>query len=160
MKAARGPLCTPAHQIGLTYLEVIVAMVLIALALVPAMQALQTGMLGSETYRTSTEQYYIATSRMEEVLAEQHGSLVMAASTAGGYAVPSNYSDPPGSPLRRLVYLSLYDAEDADGDGDYFTVADPDSDGDGDPYTGYMGLVWIKVEIEGTLMHFESLVVL
>ena len=148
---------TTHHQTGLTYVEVLIAMVLIAVALVPALEALRTGMLGTEIVQSSTSQHYAVTARMEEMLGEQHGALVAAAALAGHPMTPSSYSDPVGIPDRRLVYVALYDADNLDGDGDVFTVLDPNLDGDSDPYTGFTGLVWVRVELEGSVTAFESL---
>jgi len=145
------------RQIGLTYIEVLIAMVLIALALIPALDALSTGMLGTTIYRSSSAEHYAATSIMEELLAEQHGVLVSAAAAAGDQLTPSSYSDAPATPNRRLVFLGLYDADNADGDNNLFTVLDPNFDGDNDPFTGFTGLVWVRVEIEGSITAFESL---
>lgn len=145
------------RQKGLTYIEVLVAMALIAVALVPALEALQTGILGARIVLTESEEHYRAMARMEEALAEQHGSLVAGAADAGSPFTPSNFSDTPGTPMRRLVFLGLYDADDADGDSDVFTVPDPDLDGDNNPFTSYTGLVWVRVEIEGSAAGLESL---
>ena len=146
------------QQSGLTYVEVLIAMVIIVVALVPALEALHTGMLGTAVYQSSTSQHFAITARMEEVLAEQHGALVAAAAIAGSPSTPSSYSDPAATRDRRLVYLGLYDADNLDGDNDIFTVLDPNLDGDNDPYTGFTGLVWVRVELEGSVTAFESLV--
>lgn len=145
------------RQMGLTYIEVLIAMALIAVALVPALEALHTGMLGTEIYQETSTKHYTATAMMEELLAEQHGALVSAAAAAGDEATPTSYSDAPATPNRRLVYLGLYDADNADGDSNLFTVLDPNLDGDNDPYTGFTGLVWLRVEVEGTVVVLESL---
>jgi len=145
------------RQAGLTYVEVLIAMVLIAVALVPGLQALQTGMTGTQVYQSSTTEHYAATAKMEEMLAEQHGALVAAAAAAGDELTPSSYSDAFGTSDRRLVYLGLYDADNDDGDSNLFTVLDPNLDGDNDPFTGFTGLVWIHVEVEGSAASLESL---
>jgi hypothetical protein len=97
---------------------------------------------------------------MEEVLAEPYGTLLGAAAAAGSESTPSSYSDPAGPMDRRLVFIALYDATNADGDGNVFTVPDPDLDGDGNPYTGYADLLWLRVEVEGSITSLESLVAL
>lgn len=141
----------------MTYIEVMIAVVIIAAALVPAMEALHTGMLGTEINRSSTAEHYSATGKMEELLAEPYGALLAAAAIAGDATTISGYSDPPATPDRRLVYLSRFDADNADGDGDPFTVPDANEDGDNDPFTGYSGLIWLRVEIEGSATPLESL---
>ncbi|MDH3588287.1 MAG: hypothetical protein OEQ74_02665 [Gammaproteobacteria bacterium] len=147
----------PRYQTGLAYVEVLVAAAIIALALVPIIEALQTGMLGTEIYKSATAQHYAVLAKMEELLAEPHATLISGAAVAGDPSTPSNYSDPPATPDRRLVFLGLYDADNADGDNDLYTVADPDLDGDGNVYTGYTGLVWVRVEIAGSVHYMESL---
>jgi len=148
------------RQSGLTLVEVLVAAVLIMAVLMPAVEALRTGMLGSEVLRSTSGEHYAVLSRMEEVLAEPYGTLTSAAAAAGSESTPSSYSDAAGPPDRRLVFVALYDAANADGDGNVFTVLDPDLDGDGSPYTGYAGLLWVRVEVEGSITTLESLVAL
>lgn len=149
-----------ARQSGLTLVEVLVATVLIAVVLLPAMEALYTGILGNEILQSATEEHYAVLSGMEEVLAEPYGSLLGAAAAAGSGSTPSSYSDAMGPPNRRLVFVALYDATNADGDGNVFTVLDPDLDSDGNPYTGYADLLWVRVEVQGSITSLESLVVL
>ena len=72
-------------------------------------------------------------------------------------STPSTYSDAAGPPDRRLVYVALYDVNDADGDGDVFTVLDENLDGDNDPYTGYAGVLWVRVTVEDSVTALESL---
>lgn len=146
------------RQSGLTYVEIMIATVLIAIALVPAIDALYTGSLASDVYEAGSTEHYATLARMEEVLAEPQSLLIDAAAAAGNQNTPSAYySDTGGTLNRRLVYVALYDADDADGDGDVFTVLDPNLDGDNDPYTGYTGLLWVRVEVEGSVTSFESL---
>ena len=147
----------PAAQSGLTYVEVLIAAALLAIVLVPALSALQTSMLATDISGSLADQHYAAQSKMEEMLAEPHGTLITAAGAAGNYKTPSSYSDASGSPDRRVVYLARYDADDADGDGNAFTVPDPNLDGDNDPFTGYLGLLWVRVEIEGSVTSLETL---
>ena len=109
-------------QSGLTYIEVMIAAVLIVLALLPATDALYTGMRGSDVYESTSSQHFAALALMEDVLAEPFSSLTTAAAVAGNQSTPSSYSDLAGTPDRRLVFVALYDADNADGDGDVFTV--------------------------------------
>lgn len=145
------------RQVGLTYVEVMIAVVIIAAALVPALEALHTGMLGTEIYQSSSAEHYSATGKMEELLAEPYAALLAAAASAGDETTVSGYSDAPATPDRRLVYLSRFDADNADGDNNPFTVPDPNLDGDNDPFTGYSGLIWLRVKIEGSAAALESL---
>lgn len=145
------------RQSGLTYIEVMVAAMLIVIALIPAVEALHSGMLGSTILETSSNEHYAALARMEETLAETFAALTSAAAVAGSKSTPSSYSDAAGAPGRRLVFIALYDADNDDGDGDVFTVPDPNFDGDNNPYTGYIGLLWVRVEVEGSVTALESL---
>ena len=146
-----------ARQSGLTYVEVLIAAVLIAIALVPALQSLHTGMLGADVHSSSVNQHYATLARLEEVLAEPYSLLTAAAATAGDYKTPTTYSDTAGTPDRVVVYVALYDADDADKDGNAFTVPDPDVDKDGNPYTGYTGPLWVRAEVEGSVIGLETL---
>jgi Tfp pilus assembly protein PilE len=148
------------RQSGLTLVEVLIASVLLMVVLVPAIEALHTGMLGNDVLQSTSSEHYAVLSEMEEVLAEPYGSLLGAAAAAGNETTPSSYSDAAGPPGRRLVYVALYDASDADGDNNFFTVLDADLDGDNDPYTGYDDLLWVRVEIDGSITYLESLVAL
>ena len=57
--------------------------------------------------------------------------------------MPTSYSELAGSPGRLLVYLSNYDGDNADADGDPFTGTEPD-------------LLWIRVEIEDSVHALET----
>ena len=70
------------QQQGFSYVEVLIASVLIAVALVPAMNALQTGMLSASVHQTLTSQYYLQVRKMEELQAEPFILLLAAAKTA------------------------------------------------------------------------------
>lgn len=129
-------------QAGVAYVEVLVATVLLAVALVPALDALRGSLVASEVHETLAFQQHHLAGGLEEVLAEPYEALEAAAIAAGGG--PSSYSDAVATPDRRLVYLSGYDGDDADADGDPFTGIDP-------------GLLWVRVEIEGTPHSLETL---
>ena len=116
---------------GFSYIEVLVATVVIAISLVPALEALQSGMLGSQHHGSSAADHYNLIAKFEEVLAEPLSALDAAATAAGAPTVPTSYSDAPG-PGRRIVYLSRYDPSDAD-------------------------LLWVKVQLENSELAFETL---
>ena len=138
---------------GFSYVEVLVAMFILAIALVPAMQALQSGIQGAGIHQQTTQQHYALLARMEAMLAESYANLLTAAETAGNNSTPSSYSDTVGQTDRIVVYLSLYDA-----DADPFTITDPNNDGDNNIYTGdTTGLLWLKVQLENSPYAFESL---
>ncbi|MCK5190236.1 MAG: type II secretion system protein, partial [Methylococcales bacterium] len=56
-------------QQGFSYIEVLVAMFIIAIALVPAMEALQSGIQGAGIHQQTTQQHYLLLSRMENLMA-------------------------------------------------------------------------------------------
>lgn len=132
------------RQSGLTLVEVLVSVILLAIVLVPAMRAIQTGIIGAEVHSEIASGHHQLTSRLEELLAEPFADLSDAAIAAGAPTVPSSYSDPTGPPGRLLVYLSLYDGDNADTDNDPFTGTDAD-------------LLWIRVDIEGSVHTLETI---
>ncbi len=141
-------------QRAFSYLEVMAAMIILAISIIPAMQAIQTGIQGAGVHESLTRQHYALIKRMEEVLAEPYGNLLNAAKTAGSAATASSYSDTAGQFERVLVFLALYDA-----DADPFTIVDPDNDGDGDVYSGDSSdLLWLRVELENNAQSMETLV--
>ncbi len=123
------------RRAGFSYVEVLLATALLALALVPALEALEIGVRGGGVHEAEVGRHYRALGAMEEVLAQPFADLQAEAIAAAG--APTTYSDPPGTPDRRLVYLSGYDA-----DGD--SVDDP-------------GLLRVRVEIEATAHVLETL---
>lgn len=132
------------RECGLTLVEVLVAMVLLAIILIPAISALQTGIIGAEVHGDVAASNYRLTARLEELLSEPFADLSDAAVLAGGPTVPTNYSEPAGAPGRLLVYVSHYDGDNADADSDPFTGTDPD-------------LLWIRVNIEGSLFTLQTI---
>ncbi len=137
---------TATSQRGLTYIEVLVATVIVSFCLAPAIDALSTGLRGAAVSQDLTVQHYRLLEKMEDVLAESYGSLKSAAEAAGSETVPSSYSDAVATPNRRLVFLSEYDADNADADNDPFTGKDAN-------------LLWVRVKIENMALSMESLTV-
>ncbi len=133
----------PGRQSGFSYIEVLIAAVLILISLGPMMDALRNATRGAHE-DASTQNLHL-TAMLEELLNEPFSSLEAAAIAAGNETVASSYSDLGGATNRRLVYLSLYDGDNADTDNDPFTGVDPD-------------LMWVRTEIEGTLTSIETLV--
>lgn len=139
---------TPRHtpnrrQAGMTLVEILVALAVLAVLLVPAVTALNDGLAGTAVQNSIDRDHYRLLSRMESVLAEGYADLEAA---VAGTTVPTTYSDDAGTPERLLVYIAGYDADDADGDGDPFTGADD-------------GILWIRAEIEGSSRSLDSLAV-
>jgi hypothetical protein len=122
--------------------EVLVAVVLVALALAPALEALPIGAQGAALQETETIRHYHLLAKLEEVLAAPFDDLVAESVAAGG--APSAWSDAAGTSDRRLVYLLGYDADDADLDGDPATGADP-------------GILRVRAELEDTAQRLETL---
>ena len=138
---------------GFTYVEMLVASVIVMASIGPALDALRRAQLAADIHASETILHYRVLGRMEDVLAEPFESLLEAAKTAGSPLVPTVYSDPAGQEDRIAVFLSFYDTGNKDLDGDFFTIADADSDSDGNPYTGddvVIDVVWARVEIAGT----------
>ena len=134
---------------GISYVEVLVSVVLIAIVLVPAMEALQPGMAGSGIHEIIAEDHYRLTGKFEEVLAEPFVDLDIAAITAGSATTATAYSDvftyPNGRQITRNVFIAQYEADNADSDNDPFTGID-------------IGLLWVQVEIAGTELRLETLI--
>jgi hypothetical protein len=134
---------------GIAYVEILVAIVLIVIALVPAMDALRPGVAGAAIHEDRLADHYRMTGLLETVLAEPHADLDAAAAAAGDRFTPSAYSDvvvqPDGRQLVRNVFLSRYDSDNADADNDPFTGVDA-------------GLLWVRVEIAGTADGLETLI--
>lgn len=121
---------------GFSYVEVIAAALLVAICLPAALEALSLATRGVAEQEAGLALRYRLRGAMEEVLTQTPAALDAAAVAAGGPAVPSSFSDPAGTPNRRLVYLARYDFDNADGDGNRLTGGDA-------------GLVWVQVAIEG-----------
>lgn len=132
-------------QSGITYVEVLVAAALIAVTLVPMMNAVRTASISAGVHEGAAVQNLHLVATMEDVLAEPFASLEAAATAAGSESTLTSYSDLAGSNNRRLVFLSLYDGDNADTDNDPFTGTD-------------QGLMWVRVEIEGTAQAIETLI--
>ena len=124
----------PARQGGLSLAEVLAATVLLAMTVIPASEALRTALRAAESSEEQTVHEYRMRGKLEEVLA----------ANAAGPATASVYSDPPGSSVRRLVFIAPYDADNADSDGDPFTGGEP-------------GLLWIEVRLEGRAAAVQTL---
>ncbi|MCP4407745.1 MAG: type II secretion system protein [Gammaproteobacteria bacterium] len=130
---------------GFSYIEVLVATVLIAIALVPAMEALQPGLQGSGLLKTHAESHLALVGKLEEVLAEPFDDLDAAATAAGVHTNSTSYSDAPGPPIQRNVFLWRYDVDNADADGDEFTGGEED-------------LLWVRVALVDDSQILETLI--
>jgi type II secretory pathway pseudopilin PulG len=133
---------------GFSYTEVLIATALIAVALVPALEALQPGIQGNGIHQNDTENHYLLQAKLEQVLAQPFTDLEAAAQAAGDSTTPTSYSDSvntaQGRTVSRQVFLSSYDGDNADTDGDPFTGTDDD-------------LLWVRVGIQDTEQAIEAL---
>lgn len=132
-------------QAGISYVETLLAVTVLAVALVPALKMLQTAFSGSAVQESVLLLQQQIASRMDDVLAEPFSSLDDAAAAAGSETVPSSYSEPDGSVDRTVVYLSRYDGDNADADGNPFTGTDA-------------GILWVRVAVENTPYELTTLV--
>ena len=132
------------RESGLTLVEVLVATVLLAILLIPAINALQTSAVGADVHRDLANDQFRLTSSLEELLAEPFADLEAAAFAAGSPTVETTYSEPSGSPGRLVVYLSPCDGDNADNDSDLFTGTDD-------------GILWLRVEAEGTVHSLQTI---
>ncbi|MGI9203364.1 MAG: type II secretion system protein [Woeseiaceae bacterium] len=130
-----------AKQRGLTLVEILVATLLLAILLVPALNSIQLGFLGADAHSDYSANHYRIVSRLETVLADTFSNLEAA---VAGPSVPSSYSDAGGTPSRIVVYVAAYDADNADTDDDPFTGTDD-------------GVLWVSVSVEGTAQNLVTL---
>ena len=142
-RRTRSSAAARAVQAGLSYIEVLVATVLVVVALVPAMDALRSSVTGSQIHQSETENAQRLQTKMEEVLAQPFGTLYAQtytptpASELNKSTVANTVlSDPPGAG-RRIVVLYRYDG-----------IALTDSDS---------GLLRIKVAYEAGDASLETL---
>ncbi len=131
-------------QAGLSYIEVIVATLLIAVALVPMMEALGPGLQGAQIHRDRAEVNFVLTGKLETVLAEPFDELDAAATAAGHYKIATGYSD-TGASVPHEVFIWRWDADNADTDGDGFTGGDDD-------------ILWVRVATADGLTDLQTLI--
>jgi len=133
-----------ARQSGLSYIEVLVATLLIAVALVPMMEALGPGLQGSEIHRDRAEVHFVLTGKLEQVLAESFEDLDAEATVAGNYNIATAYSDLAAS-VPHEVFIWRYDVDNADNDDDEFTGGEDD-------------ILWVRVATADSSADLQTLV--
>lgn len=117
---------------GYAYVEILLAVSLLAICLAPMLESLAAG-LGQQRLQAEYETaIYSAQSRMQTLRTDSFASLRTEALNVGDPTVPTTYSDAATVSPQLLVYLSLYDHDNADGDNDPFTGGDT-------------GLLWMRV---------------
>lgn len=95
------------RQTGFSYIEVLVAIGLLTIALVPAMNALQGAVAGSAIHATAAAEQNRLRAKMEEVLARPFTTLYALSYAGGGNSATvanAALSDPAGAD-RRVVFL-------------------------------------------------------
>lgn len=134
-------------QSGFSYAELLIATLLIMIILVPALDSMQSGILGSGLHTELALEHYRISEKMEQTLARPFDQLLTQADLVADPTVliPEPYSDSAGTQSRRLVFLSRYDGDNADTDNDPFTGTDT-------------GLIWVRVAIENRPYSLETLI--
>jgi Tfp pilus assembly protein PilV len=101
---------TDRSQQGFAYVEVLLSVLLLSVLLVPALQALGTGIAGSGSNLSATR--LALRSRLEEVLATPFSDLYAETYAIGGNTATSlsaTGSDPAGTPNRLIMVSYRYD---------------------------------------------------
>ncbi len=129
-------------------MEVLVATLLIVIMLVPALEAMQSGIQGSGIHTQLAQNQYRMISKLEQTLALPFTELLIEADLVADPTVliPAPFSDAAGTESRRLVYLGRYDGDNTDADNDPFTGTDA-------------GLLWVRVTIENSPRSLETVIV-
>jgi len=128
---------------GLSYIEVMVATLLITIALVPMMEALGPGLQGAQIHRDRAAVHFVLAGKLEEVLAEPFDDLDAAATAAGDYKLPTSYSDAAAT-VPHEVFIWRYDVDDADADDNEFTGGEDD-------------ILWIRVATTDSATDLQTL---
>ena len=99
------------HPRGFSYAEILLSVVLLTVLLVPALQALQSGIAGGQSPALAARQLTLR-DRMEQVLANPFADLYAQTYLPGGNttSASASLSDPASAPDRRNVVLYRYDA--------------------------------------------------
>ena len=129
-------------------MELLIATLLIVIMLVPALDAMQSGIQGSGIHTQLAQNQYRMISKMEETLALPFTELLTEADLVADPTVliPEPFSDAAGTASRRLVFLARYDGDNSDADDDPFTGTDA-------------GLLWVRVTIENSPRSLETVIV-
>ncbi len=101
------------EQRGFAYAEVLLSVMLLAILLVPALQALNTGIAGSAGATGLAARQLNLRSKMEEILSKPFSQLYAETYLSGGNtttSVSASLSDASGTANRRLVVFYRFDA--------------------------------------------------
>ncbi len=132
------------REAGLSYVEVLVATLLIAIALVPMLDAFGPGLQGAQIHRQQAEAHFALAGKLEQVLSESFVDLDAAATAAGDYKLPTSYSDPAAA-VPHDVFIWRYDVDDVDGDNDAFTGGEDD-------------ILWVRVATADGSVDLQTLI--
>ena len=99
---------------GFSYVEVLVSMALMAILLVPALDALTSGVRASANQFANSQFRHVdrhlqLRNKMEDVLSRPFSDLYADTNASNTPSVIAKYSDSVGSPNRRLVALCRFD---------------------------------------------------
>lgn len=132
------------RQRGFSYVEVLVATTLIAVALVPMLDALRPGLQGAQIHAQHADVHFTLRGKLEQVLAESFDDLDAAALAAGAATTPTAYSDTAAT-VPHEVFLWHWDVDDADNDNDRLTGGEAD-------------LLWVRVATTDGQTELQTLV--
>ena len=134
----------PHQQSGISYIEVLIATILITITLVPALDALRPGLQGSALNRERTQIHHLLEGKMEQVLAQPFAELDAAATLAGAKNTKTHYSD-TAAQIPYRVYIWRYDVDNADLDNNEFTGGEED-------------LLWVRVALKNNTQEIQTLI--
>jgi len=129
---------------GFSYMEVLVATALIAMTLIPMLDSLKPGLQGSQIHRERAEIHFVLKGKMEQVLSEAFHDLDAEGLASGSPTAPTTYSD-TGASVPHQVFISRWDADNADADDDGFTGVEDD-------------LLWVRVATTDGTTDLQTLV--
>ena len=129
---------------GYAYVEILLAVSMLAVCLAPMLEAMAHGVRQQQIQSDYQLTAQRARSRMQALHTEPFTDLRDEALAVADPTVPTGYSDATTVAPRVLVFLSLYDHDNADGDNSAFTGGDPD-------------LVWMRVMTERGDIDYQSL---
>jgi hypothetical protein len=137
------------RECGGGYVEVLVALVIFAVCLGPALNALSASVVAAPAVAASGVDLLCVKSHMEKIMAEPYSSLLSAATAAGTVNAATSYSaaaDSPAAPApvcpARQTYIARYNPESS-------TNVFPSSD---------TGLLLVRVAVPDNTTSFTSLV--
>ena len=132
------------RQAGFSYVELLIATLLLVSALVPMMEALGPGLQGARVHADRAEAHFFLAGKLEATLAESFDDLDAAAIAAGSATTPTGYSD-LAADVPHEVFIWRWDADNADADDDPLTGGEDD-------------LLWLRVAATDGTLDLQTLV--